>query len=504
MAFESNNFYVAKKEALAKSEYNVEFNISAGSNVEKILSISLEGCVESYEALNGVINYSGYIDSKIIFLSDDGQINTVCSSCPLSSKFEGEDIANGQTALINLNIIDYNIDSITGDLIKLTAIVEQSGFIISSNETGSIRSDDEDICSKNEEMSVVKFLGCTNGKSEVKSEINSRGQIIKILLTESNAYVKSVESGVNFVTISGEVVSRVLYLSEDEKFESGYVYETFKEELELEGVTKDSLVEGHAHVRPDMVTSEIVQDERGCKIVVTSIVELKVCAYNEEKIEVIQDLYSTKCDINVTTQSFSMTNVCKMDTIEGKIEGNMVLEDDKPRVDKILFSAGNNVNITNKYIKDDEIFVEGIAKTYIVYLNDETNSINSVELEIPFSLSDKFEGGEDGKIFASAVIYDSDVAVKKGRELFYDAKIKICINYCSDTVCGIISAANCLEEYPEKDYAMEVMFARAGEELWDIAKKAKIKEQQILDQNPDVVFPLNEDTTLILFYQKVR
>ena len=51
---------------------------------------------------------------------------------------------------------------------------------------------------------------------------------------------------------------------------------------------------------------------------------------------------------------------------------------------------------------------------------------------------------------------------------------------------------------------MEVMFARAGEELWDIAKKAKIKEQQILDQNPDVVFPLNEDTTLILFYQKVR
>ena len=126
-----------------------------------------------------------------------------------------------------------------------------------------------------------------------------------------------------------------------------------------------------------------------------------------------------------------------MDTIEGKIEGNMVLEDDKPRVDKILFSAGSDVNITNKYIKEDKIYIEGIAKTYIVYLNDETNSINSVELEIPFTVNDKFEG-EEREIFASAVIYDSDVAVKKGRELFYDAKIKISINYCSDAICGSI------------------------------------------------------------------
>lgn len=503
MAFESNNFYVAKKVSLAKSEFNVECSISTGSNVEKILSVSLEGCVESYEALNGVINYSGYIDSKIIFLSNDGQINTVCSSCPLSSKFEGEEIGNGQSALINLNIVDYNIDSISGDVIRLSAIVEQSGFVVSSSEISSIRSNDEDICCKNEEMSIIKFLGCASGKREIKSEINSRGKIVKILLVESKPYVKSVESGVNFVTISGEVVSRVLYLSEDEKFESGYIYESFKEELELDGVSKDSLVEGYAYVKANMIESEIVQDEKDSKIIVTTSIELRACAYNEEKIEVIQDLYSTRCDLSVTTQSFSMTNVCKMDTIEGKIEGNMVLEDDKPRVDKILFSAGSDVNITNKYIKEDKIYIEGIAKTYIVYLNDETNSINSVELEIPFTVNDKFEG-EERKIFASAVIYDSDVAVKKGRELFYDAKIKISINYCSNAICGIISEASLADEYPEKDYAMEVVFAKAGDELWDIAKKAKVKEQQILDQNPDIAFPLTEDSTLILFYQKVK
>ena len=503
MAFETNNFYVAKKSALPKGEFNVECNISAGSSVAKILSVSLTGEVDNYESLNGVINYAGSIDSKLVFLSEEGQINSVCSSCPLSSKFEGENLSNGQTAQINLNVIDYNIESISGDLIKLIVLVEQTGFVIESKETKSISSNDDEICCKNDEIKVVKFLGCAKNRIEVKSQLNCRDKVSKLLLTESRAYVKSVEAGVNFVTINGEVVSKVLYINEDEKFESGYIYESFKEEIELDQVQRDSIVEGYARVRNCQVSAELIEDEKGCQIVVSSLVDLMAMAYSEENVQIVEDLYSTRNELNVTTESFGMTNNCKMEILEGKIEGNMVLDDDKPRVDKILFSSADNVLITNKFIQDGEIFIEGIAKTYIVYLNDDTSTINSVALEVPFSLSDKFDGGDDGEIFATAIIQDSDVAVKKGRELFYDAKIKICINYCSDSICGIISEATVLDEYPDKDYAMEVLFAKAGEELWDIAKKAKIKESQITDQNPDASFPLTEDTTLILFYQKM-
>ena len=60
------------------------------------------------------------------------------------------------------------------------------------------------------------------------------------------------------------------------------------------------------------------------------------------------------------------------------------------------------------------------------------------------------------------------------------------------------------ENYPEKDYAMEVVFASANEELWEIAKKTRVKGEQILTQNPEILFPLAEDTSLILFYQKVN
>ena len=39
--------------------------------------------------------------------------------------------------------------------------------------------------------------------------------------------------------------------------------------------------------------------------------------------------------------------------------------------------------------------------------------------------------------------------------------------------------------------------------LSNIEKNAKVKEEQIIAQNPEVVFPLMEDTGLILFYQKI-
>ena len=183
MAFETNNFSVAKKISLDKSEFSVECNISAGENVAKVLSVSLATGQVSCETLNGVINYSGVIDTKLIFLSDDGQLNTACSSCPFSSKFESENIENGQKAFVKLKIIDYNIDSINGENIKIVVNLEQSGFVITNRDVHTIRSGDDDVCQKNDEISVIKFIGWASENIEVASDINIRDKIKKIILS---------------------------------------------------------------------------------------------------------------------------------------------------------------------------------------------------------------------------------------------------------------------------------------------------------------------------------
>ncbi len=503
MAFESNNFNVVKKTKLQKGEFNVECNVAV--TCSKILTVSAFASVANSEVLNGSINYSGNIDVRLVYMTEEGEIGTVASTCPFTSRFEGDYITNGQKAIISVKVIDATVEGVSSDNIRINVNVEQSGVLISNVEVHSIASHDPDVCCKTEDINVIRFVGENSENITVNSEFSVREPIKRLILTESQALVKGVESGVNFVSVSGEVVTRLLYLTENDKFETGYVYDTFKEEVELEGATRDSQVEGYAFVKCDGVKTEIEESEKGVKIKVEVPLLLAVKAYEEATVTVIKDLYSTANEIKVNTESFDMTVVCPMEEVEGKIDGSLTLDDEKPRVDKIMFVGGNNVVISNSYINDGEINIEGIASTTVVYLNDETNTLNSVQIDVPFVITDKFNHDNiEGILNVDAIVCDVDVVVKKGREFYYDAKIKASVNYCHPVVSGVISEASTLEAYPEKDYGMELLFARAGQEAWDIAKEAKIKEEMLILQNPEVVFPLEEDKNLILFFQKVQ
>lgn len=504
MAFETKNFNVAKKLVLNKSEFNVECNILLGDNVGKILVTSVEASVNGSETLNGIVNYSGTVDTKIVFLNEAGELNTVCSSCPFSSKFENEDIVTGQKAFINVKVVDYSIENINGDSVKVSVMLMQSGFVISNKEIRTIENNDNDVCCRYDEIEVVKFIGSEQETTEISLETLVRDKVKKIILTESKVLVRNVESGVNFVTVSGDVITKVLYVNENDKFENGYLIDNFKEELELEGVTRESFVEGYSFVKQENVVTELVTNENGDKIVVKVPITINVCAYKEETLQVINDLYSTKKETKTTTQSFEMVKANPVDVVEGKIEGSLMLDEDKPRVDKILFFGGNNVTITNNYINDGEVFIEGIARTNVVYLNDEDGSWHSVQIDVPFTISDKTNINQDAILNIHAVVTDVDVSVKKGRELLYDAKVKASVNYTTTQTSAVIEEATEEDDYPSKDYAMEVIFAKAGDELWNIAKEMKVKEEQVIMQNPSIAFPLEQDTSLILFYQKLN
>ncbi len=503
MAFENNNFDIVKKEKLNKGDFTVDGSVAV-ANASKVLAISSDACVNSYEVLNGTINYSGTIEVCILYMTDDGCVETAKENIAFTSKFDDERITIGQKAIIRVKVIDSEVSLTSSDSVRIAITLEQSGQLISCQEISSIRTNDENICYKEEKISIIKFIGEGNEIFSSTGEVFARGGVKKILLTESQVLVKNVESGVNFVSVSGDVVSRVLYLTDDDKFESSYIYDSFKQEVELDGVTRDSLVEAYASIRKDSLNTSVEESEKGTKIVVTSPVSLTVKAYMPATVSVIKDLYSTANELKVNTTSFDMTAVCMCEVVEGKIDGSLTLEEDKPRIDKLIFVGGNSVAVSNSYIKDGEVVIEGIAKTNAVYLNDETNNLNSVQIEVPFVISDKFNHEDvDGIMVVDVVLCDVDVVAKKGRELYYDAKVRATVNYCHNVVSGVICEATTLDAYPEKDFAMELLFAEEGKDAWEVAKEAKVNENLLIAQNPNVIFPLVEDTTLVLYYQKI-
>lgn len=502
MAFENNKFSVAKKTKLPAGDFSVECNVALGADVGKILSVGVKAFEESCETLNGVLNYSGVVDLKIIFTTADGQINCSNHSCNFSSKFESDKIATGQDAVILLKVVDYVIESISGDSVRIVVNLEQSGDIVCQSEIETIACNDEDVFCKNEEIEILKLVATKKDGFTQTSEVSLRESVKKILSTESQVLLKNCESLSGFVSLQGEVLTRVVFLSEEDKFECFYVSEPFKEELEVDGCEKDDVVEAYAFIKDEKVTTQIENDDKGQKLTINIPVEVLLRVYHNELISVVDDIYSTKNEINLTTESFENSTICPLIVVEDKIEGSLNLDEDAPRVDKVLFASGNGVSLTNVYVNDGQIFVEGIAKTNVIYLNDETSSLNSAAVDVPFAFSDKFDCQCDGFVMASAMISDVDVVVKKGRDLYYDAKIKVDVNCSYDRISSIISKAEILDVLPERDYAMEVLFAQSGQSAWEIAKSAHVPLEQVVAQNPEATFPLEEETSLVLFYQK--
>ena len=70
-------------------------------------------------------------------------------------------------------------------------------------------------------MTIIKYIGSAKTEVTVESEINLRENIKKVLLTQSHSIVRNVDAGAGFVTISGDVITRVLYINENDKFERG-------------------------------------------------------------------------------------------------------------------------------------------------------------------------------------------------------------------------------------------------------------------------------------------
>ena len=504
MAFESNNFYVARKQKLPVSEFNVECNISIEEEISKIFSVSAQVAVESKEVLPGMVSYSGIIESCVVYITENGEIGSTHATCPFSSKFESPNILADQKALIVAKILSYNVGNITNSGINITYTIEQSGFVIGNEEVKSVATSDEDFAVKEDEIKVIRFVGDCESTFNSVGQLSLRDKIKKLLLCESQASIKGVEPGLNFVSVSGEVVSRVLYITENDKFESAYVFDSFKEEVELEGVSRDSQIEANAFVRYSEVKAVVDNAENGSKIELTVPVDLCVMAYDEVEVKVISDLYSTKNEILIATDSFNMTKVLPFEIVEGKIDGTLIIDDDKPRVDKILFSCGNYINIMSSEVNNEIVTITGIAKANVTYLNDETSSLQSVELEIPFVLNERVNLPNDAELSTFATITDVDVAVKKGRELFYDAKIKVFVKSDKVDVSAVISNVNISDQLPVKDFAMEIIFGKQGQDLWDIAKAHNVRENMIATQNPEVIFPLANDSELVIFYQSTK
>ena len=66
----------------------------------------------------------------------------------------------------------------------------------------------------------------------------------------------------------------------------------------------------------------------------------------------------------------------------------------------------------------------------------------------------------------------------------------------------LVASAEEGEPVPEKDCAISVYVPRAGDGLWELAKRLNKSPEEVVESNPDLEFPIREGQRVVIYRKK--
>lgn len=493
------NLLAHKQDKIVK-QTPVECFANLDGELDKVLAINANAQTNSAEFFEKECKFGGDVMISVTYRTEDDQINTVTTNCNFADTIKNDALTVGTKGFAKTELVGVNPVVAENNGIKIIVTVETSLDIAENVELDSFEYDD-DVCIKNDEIDINTFCGMNCVDFTVETTAPAGENIKKVLLLDSNALVTNITSGDGFVSVSGIVCTQIVALTHENKFKPFQLCQDFKEEAMLENAKPDMTVNAFVKIKNDGVKVVLEEADNQMNLIVTTPAKLCVRGFVTNKMDTVEDIYSTKSELEVTKQKYQSVGFYPPKYFESKIEGNLSLGEEDPRIDKVLASSCPTLMITNSYFEDGQIVVEGIVNTNVIYLNDDENKINSVEMEIPFKVSEKTDIETDNvKVDCNAILTDCDCMAKRGREVYYDCKIKVYAELSYDTEVEVVTKINETRTLPQNDSAIEIYFAKTGDTVWDIAKELKVTEEQLLNQNPDLVSPLEKDEKVVLYY----
>ncbi len=502
-----DKFLAVSKQRLKSLEIGLEcsVNMDCTEPVRKILAVNIDGNCSQIEALTGEASVNGTVIVSLVYLTEQGLIGNASYSAPFVSKFIDTKIKPDTKVFAKVASMDAQVKALNSNIAKVDCAIVLNGFCLNNEEVEYLSSTGTDVCTLQEETTYNKLDGVTNSNWLENLEISLKEPVKQVLSSTCDVYVKNFEVATNFVTLNCELTNRLMYLTDEEEpvLKTVYTKSDVKQEIESEYAQKEAMAEVDVCVVKNGIKNNITEKEGEIKIGIEIPLDVCVRIYSTSTVNLITDLYSVESLTNATSVSYENSVVCEPITFDKKVEGSLTLSEDDPRIDKLLAVNYSKATVTNEGVENGEYNISGVILSNLIYYNEDDNMVNSVDVEVPFVLGCETEYDNSVLTDLSVVVEDVDVMVKKGKDVYVDAQVKVRSQVCKNVNGVVIKELEYTEQAPAKDCAIEIYFAKAGEKIWDIAKKLFVKPETILNQNPDVTEVLEQDEKLAIYYQKV-
>ena len=470
----------------------------------KILCANVQANVVSHNVVANVVNFDGVAKVQAIYQTIDGAIKSVDYTVEFKDKYVASADINAGEIIITSDVIDIR-SSIESGTIRVVAVLNFGIDGIFSDSVNALTSATGDgVFTKLEDITYSSFLGLASEKFDASGDVDIKDEVDQILGVCANAYIDRVESNDNFVKVFGNVAVNVSYLTRGDNPTVRTIDSTFdvNQEVALNGVEPRSIVNSLLDVNYQNISVTTSLDNDRAVVSVIVPLEYKGYVWNEVREQVVSDIYSTTNYINVATESFSVQSNHEPKTAVERVSGNVTLEDTDLFIDEILGYCCGDVVVANTRVERDTVIVDGVASVTTLYRNNETNSIVSYDVQIPFSVDVKADQ-TNAECGANVVANLTKLQVKarRGVEIEVNGELNLYITSSCMSSEAVTTQVTLGEKRDNTNCNLVIYITKAGDTIWDIAKEMLTDEETILRQNPDLELPFATGTRVVVYRQ---
>ena len=441
------------------------------------------------------ITVRGKLDFHVLYRKEEGGLQALGGSIPFEEAINVPDLDEKDYVSVSWQLEDLNTEMIHSRKLGIKAIVTLEAKAESLYDTEAavdVRGEDDEIHLqvRRERIPAAAIALRRKDTYRLKQDITLPGSkpvIERMLWTEmklAGCQAKPLDGQIH---LEGTLMGFALY----EGGESGmvqWVEESipFSGEVEMQGAAADmipiiglKLIHRDLEERPDY-------DGEMRELSVDAVIELDVRLYEEQELELLQDLYATNREIVLDTGEAVFDQILTRNFGKCRVAEKVEMETD-PRVLQICHSSGS-VKLDGVEVRENELAVDGVLEVKLLYLTDEdARPVQAATRLVPFHYEAETPGiTEDSIWYLEPGLEQLTAVMAGGGQAELRGVITLDLFVLQPETRQIILQAQVHPVDTEKMKAMPGIvgyLVQPGDSLWDVAKRFHTTEKSILEAN---------------------
>lgn len=475
--------YGKTKEITAQTAVECRF----GGEVETVLTAHAHAVLTGADAGNGEVRYYGKAHFSIVYEDAEKHVCRAEKGVEFSAAAKDESVYPALTAKAVVAVENVSARR-EGASVFLTALLGTDISLYGEESFDYLSGGD--IVMKRAAVKVLSAHLC-GGAAEAEDEFETE-PLGDILQHSETVSVTDVVCETGLVKAEGEINLGVLALKQDNSLTSFERLVPFRVEIPCDAASFGCDAEVRVSVADVSIHAE--EEDGKCNIYARFTLVSEGCVYEETALDGVLDAFSTECETELAYFDGAFCGAGEFKRVTERVSGKAILAGSvnfADTLEAVTLQRSEAELVTTPEGKR----AEGVANATLLVKTE--GDYRAVEISLPFSVA-----VEAGDAEAHVMVCGMSARQKQEGEIDAEATVKILLREKKQYTVRLVSGVKEGEKFKESDSAISVYIPKAGDGLWELAKRLKKAPEDVEMSNPDIEFPVKEGQRVIIYRKK--